>query len=179
MQAPDDFSERLMSAFRALVRGVHRRVDYFALYPAKVLKDHGDNHVDVQPDDPILPALVRVRVDTFMPGVKLEVAAGARVLLGFSGGNPAAPRCQLWESGELVKVTISAGTVVVASDDVRMGGDSPGKRVALAEDVKSAIDALKSTFNAHGHGVAGFFAVPTESQMGPTPSLASSVMRAD
>lgn len=105
-------ADRWRRAIAAMLSPIWRRLDYLALYPAEVLQDHGDNHLDLRPDDERLPELVRVPMETFLPGVAAEVAKGSRVLLGFAGGDPSKPRARLWEAGSLVRLTIAAETAV-------------------------------------------------------------------
>lgn len=96
--------ERALRALEALTRP--RALDYLALYPATVLKDHGDMHLDLRPDDERLPPLVRVPLRLFLPGAYVRVREGARVLLGFEGANPERPVAYLWEAGSTVVVEI-------------------------------------------------------------------------
>jgi hypothetical protein len=114
-------ADRLRRILDALLGPVRRRLDYLALYPAEVLKDHGDNHVDVRPDDVRMSDLVRVPMETFLPGATVEVETGARVLLGFAGGDPAKPRARLWESGSLKRVVIVADEARIEATNAPSG----------------------------------------------------------
>lgn len=104
-----DLDSRLLGAFRALVRTLGQRVDFFAAYPCTVLKDWGDHTVDVQPDSPHLPKMERLPLDHGLPGLSVKVKKGARVLLVFSGGDPRMPRCRLFESGSLERLEFVSG----------------------------------------------------------------------
>jgi hypothetical protein len=116
-------ADRLRRILDALLGPVRRRLDYLALYPAEVLKDHGDNHVDVRPDDVRMSDLVRVPMETFLPGATVEVETGARVLLGFAGGDPAKPRARLWESGSLKRVVIVADEARIEATNAQVEAD--------------------------------------------------------
>lgn len=150
----------LKGIIRAMVRKEVARLDYLALYPAKVLADHGNNTYDLEPFDVRLPKLVKVPLAQPIPGITIKVAAGARVLLGFTSGNPSAPRVTLWETSENV-------TIVLTSADIRLGSEGVTKHVALAEDVKANFDALKSYLDGHQHPETGGTTSPP---LAPSPA---------
>ncbi|AZF88275.1 hypothetical protein [Meiothermus phage MMP7] len=110
-------TERLKKSLRVLTR--EPRIDYLALYPAKVLQDHGNMTLDLEPDDARLPLLVRVPLRVFLPGAYVKVQVGSRVLLGFEGGNPAKPVAYLWEAGGtvIVEIATAAGRTVRLDDE--------------------------------------------------------------
>lgn len=141
---------RLQKALRALSR--EPRLDYYALYPAVALKDHGDMHLDLRPDDARLPDMVRVPLRLFLPGAYVRVRSGARVLLGFEAANPARPVAQLWERGALTVleitsanghsirlddeqgiITLKARSIALKAQEVAFG-DGPGQPVARVGD---------------------------------------------
>lgn len=104
----DRFKESIAQVVRALVGPV----DYFALYPCKVVKQRTDYTLDLKPDSARVAAPVQVPIRT-IPGIRVKVSAGARVLLGFEGGSPSAPYAQLFEyDGAVVKIEIDAAEVV-------------------------------------------------------------------
>lgn len=105
----NDPANRLTAAIEAIVRRTMRRVDYLALYPARVVQQHGDGTLDLQPDDPRVPAPREVPYRT-LPGVALTVPAGTRVLLGYEGGEPTRPVALLWELGDVTSLAIAGGT---------------------------------------------------------------------
>lgn len=110
-------TERLKRSLRMLTR--EPRIDYLALYPARVLVDHGDMRLDLESDDPRLPLLVRVPLRVFLPGAYVKVRPGSRVLLGFEGANPANPVAYLWEAGGtvIVEITTVAGRRLRLDDE--------------------------------------------------------------
>lgn len=98
-------SKRLNMALKRLT--ADPRAPFWAVYPCKVLKDHGDMRLDLEPDNPKLPKLVRVPIRTFLPGVTaLKVRVGSRVLLGFEGADPTKPVCYLWQSGAVQELEL-------------------------------------------------------------------------
>ncbi len=118
-------------------------VDYYAWYPARVVKQNLDDlTLDVQPDDARVPGMERVPIRFGTPQTTAKVQAGARVLVGFAGGDPRLPVAGLWESATL--------------DELNLGGGT--EFVALATKVKTELSALRSTlaalvtaYNAHVH----------------------------
>lgn len=89
--------DRIRSALEAFIRQVTSRIDFLALYPARVVAQHPDGTLEVQPDDARLAGLARVPIRYGLPGVSATVEPGARVLLGFEGGDPSRPIATLWE----------------------------------------------------------------------------------
>lgn len=80
-----------VEALGRLVGQATRFVDYLALYPAEILKDHGDHRLDLRPEHPLLPDLVRVPLVPPVPGSHVRVKAGGTCLLTFQQGDPARP----------------------------------------------------------------------------------------
>lgn len=106
-------------AQRALQAILGPTPDPLALYPATVLADHGDMHLDLKPDHPDLPMMVRVPLRVFLPGAYVRVRPQSRVLLGFEGGDLRRPAAYLWQSGSLavVEVRTEGGRVVRLDDE--------------------------------------------------------------
>lgn len=98
------------SIARIVDRLVGRRLDHLALYPARVVAQAADGGpLDLVPDDPRAPSCQGVPYVS-LPGVRLVVPAGTRVLLGYAGGDPSQPRAQLWELGDVTRLVVAAGT---------------------------------------------------------------------
>lgn len=152
--------ERAQKAIRALVAP---GPDPLALYPATVLQDHGDMHLDLQPNVPHLPMMVRVPLRVFLPGAYVRVKPNSQVLVGFEGGDLQRPAAYLWQSGSLavVEVRTEGGRVVRLDDEggrtrvvdpalveidaptIRLAGDGPPvARVGDPVQVGSAIGQI-------------------------------------
>jgi hypothetical protein len=67
------------------------RVDYLAAYQCKVVVQNADGTLELQPDNAALPGYSKVPIRYGVPGISATVAAGARVLLEFAGGDPQKP----------------------------------------------------------------------------------------
>ncbi len=118
--------DRLTRAVGAVVRHLTAHLDYFALYPAKLVSQNEDGTLELKPDDSRLPGVSKVPIRYGIPGVTVKVASGARVLLGFEGGDPQQPVATLWEKGSVTEMTIDAST------DIKVNGGS--KAVARQGD---------------------------------------------
>lgn len=105
-------ADRIRGALKKLLHSLCSRIDYLALYPARVVSQSGQA-VDLRPDDPRFPALEAVPLNLGLPGVEVDVEPGARVLLGFAGGDPSKPRATLWESGAVRSMRVDAGDLVI------------------------------------------------------------------
>lgn len=122
--------DRMKGALAAFIDAAMSRVDYHALYPAKVVSQSGTT-VDVVVDDARFGSITKVPIRTFAPDVVVTVSPNARVLIGFEGGSPQAPYASLWQSGAIVSVAIAGDTDAVA--------------------LASRVDALELAVTGHVH----------------------------
>ena len=98
--------DRIKSGLVAIIRRtvgafIVQRVDFLAAYQCKVVTQNGDGTLELQPDDVRLPGYSKVPIRYGVPGVSATVAAGARVLLEFAGGDPQKPIATVWESASV------------------------------------------------------------------------------
>jgi hypothetical protein len=104
------------SALTDIVRGlidrlVTPRLDPLAFYDATVAAMNDDGTVDIKTDVARFGAgLSRVPIRHGLPGVSVRVARGARVRLGFAGGDVQQPFVALWDPGSLEELTVTAST---------------------------------------------------------------------
>jgi len=112
-----------IDALEAFVRRVMRRTAYHAQHVAVVQRQHDDDSLDLLPDSDDIrgTGLSRVPIRHGLPGVRVRVAVGSRVLLTFEGGNPTAPRATLWEAGAVEEIRFNDGSAPIArvGDPVR------------------------------------------------------------
>lgn len=106
---------RLLAGLEKIIRRVMRRVDYCALYPARVLSQNADGTLELAPESESLPPMSAVRYRT-LAGVSLTVPAGSRVLLGFEDADPARPVALLWELGTVTRLAVNGSTTRAARD---------------------------------------------------------------
>ena len=107
-------SDRLKGSLEAFVRIVLTRIDALAWYPAKVVTQHADQTLDVKPDEKRLPSMSHVPLRYALPGLSVKVQGGARVLVGFEGGDLRHPIATLWEGEGLQEIAFDGGTQPVA-----------------------------------------------------------------
>lgn len=100
---PRDDGARIDRDLLALGRGSVRPFDFFALYGG-VLKgmDVGAQTFDIQPDDDRLPLFSKLMIRNGIPGLTVDVVAGAKMLVGWSGGDPRRAYCATWDGSETV-----------------------------------------------------------------------------
>lgn len=139
-------TDRIKAPWWALLRGAFARVDYLALYRAKVVSQSGQT-LDVQPDDSRIPGLSGVPILLGLPGCEVQVQPGCYVLVGWQNGDPAQPYALLWEGGA------STTTITVKAQTVNLG-DEGGGFVARAEKVATELSAIKSALETHTHAVS-------------------------
>lgn len=110
-----DARSRILDGLARLVAHLTRRVDHLALYPCTVVQQRADGTLDLRAEDSRIgsPASIPYRT---LRGLSVQVAPGARVLLGFEGGDPARPVALLWELGAATVVRVNGGDVKVARD---------------------------------------------------------------
>ncbi len=94
LTSPRGLLERFLGPLR-------RRIQYSCLHPARVAGQNADGTLQVVPDDAELKGsgLDRVPIRSGLPGSRVTVQSGARVRLGFDGGNPSKPFAALWDEG--------------------------------------------------------------------------------
>jgi hypothetical protein len=135
-------NDRLKAGIEKVVRAVFGpRIDYLALYAAVVKAQGADGSLDLLPDDPKVPGLQGVPIDYGVPGVTATVAVGARVLLGFVGGDPSKPRATLWESASVTSLTLTASAI-------KLGGSGAAQALVLGTQYATHMTALSTALTA-------------------------------
>jgi hypothetical protein len=105
--------DRLKEAFAKLVREIMSKVDYYALYPSKVVKQDANGNLELQPEDSRIAAPTGVPIRLGIPGAKVEVQPGGRVLLGFENGDPRFPVALLWGAATVQKFELNANEIIL------------------------------------------------------------------
>lgn len=153
---------RIRSTIERIVRWVTRDAFYLGQFTCQVAAQAADGTLDLLPDDPRLRAqgLQAVPIRHGLPGVKVKVAAGARVLLGFDGGDPRKPYAALWHEGSVLSL--------------ELGGQLP---VAIAQLVDAQLSTLAAAFDAHTHTwPGGLSPAPTTPPSGGVPPTPATVL---
>jgi hypothetical protein len=154
--------DRLADALAAVVAQAQRPLDYFALYLGRVVAQTGKT-IDVAPEDTRLPSMGRVPLLMGVPGWDATIPAGGRVLVGWSGGDPARPYA-LGFDGETTLTQLTLG-------------GAGAQAAALGTALKAHLEALKTWADTlilpSGGGPAGPPTVPSPS----VPDIESEVLK--
>jgi hypothetical protein len=116
-------------AFEQIVQFFTRDRLYLAQYVSTVQVQHADYTLDLLPDDKRVrgTGLSNVEIWHGIPGVRVKVAAGARVKLGWHAGDPRKPYAALWDPGAIELIEFDGGQAPVArvGDPVEVFWPSP------------------------------------------------------
>lgn len=121
----------LHGALQSIVRQTTAGLDYYALYPGKVVFQRQDGTLDIETDHDRVPHLSGIPMRLGLPGVTVKVKNGARVLVGFENGEANRPVATLWEAGGLEEITVTAGVKVTINAPTVIIGEAG--MVKLAE----------------------------------------------
>lgn len=104
------------AALERIIRWVMRDTLYHGTYSSTVQLQHEDDSLDLLPDDSRVrgTGLGHVPIRHGLPGVRVRVSAGARMMLGFENGDPRAPYAALWEPGAIESISFDGGTRPIA-----------------------------------------------------------------
>jgi hypothetical protein len=144
--------DRLLGAVRDLVRQLTGHTDYHAAYLCEVVGQNADGTLELKPGSPKLPGFSKVPI-LGPPGVRFEVAKGARVLLGFWDGLPQHPFAALFAGDSLKSITIEASVkAIVKAPKVYVGDDASARPVAyMGALVKVTIPPPIGPFDFYGY----------------------------
>lgn len=107
----------IRAAIAAIVeRIVGPRIDVSRPYAARVVTQHADGTLDLEPDSKRIDKLTKVPICYGEPGVSAKVKPGARVFVEFADGNPGKPHVTGWTAGSVDELTLDATRI-------RLGGD--------------------------------------------------------
>jgi hypothetical protein len=98
------------------IRWVMRDTIYHGTYECTVERQHDDDSLDLLPDDERVrgTGLSRVELWHGLPGVRVKVVVGSRVLLAFRNGDPTKPYASLWQRGSIEEISFDGGQSPIA-----------------------------------------------------------------
>src|SRR4051812_48162304 len=102
--------DRVKASLFALTGAADPRARYRGLYRGTVLSQTGDV-VDLKMDDAAIPGVSGVAIQVGLPGSRVSIAPGCRMLFAFENGDPAKPMALGWDAGTgatVVQMTIGA-----------------------------------------------------------------------
>lgn len=110
--------ERLKASLAKTVDAlVGRRLDYLAFYEARVIAQNGDGSLELRAEDARVGDLSHVAIRLGIPGVTVVTTPGARVLVGFEGGDPQRPIASFWSAGGLKELRFGGAAGVARVGD--------------------------------------------------------------
>jgi len=116
---------------------------YARMYRAKVVAQSDDaDTVDVRPDDQSLPDMANIPLRHGVPGLRVSVAMGSYVLVGWDDGRPDHPFAALWTAG------VHALKVELVADRINLGSRGAVEAYVLGTSYRAAEDALLSGLQA-------------------------------
>lgn len=134
---------RVAEDLNALVdQRVESPIDYSRLYPCKVMAQAGDGSLELLPDAEKLRGngLTRVPIRHGLPGIRVTVPAGGKVLLFFEAGDPKLPAASLWPDGSSVsEISLTTGTLIVHGD------------IECTGEITAMSDTLPVKLSTHKH----------------------------
>lgn len=124
----------LRSSLDAFLGRIRSKIDYSRLYDCRVAAQNPDKTLQLVPDSPVMKGkgLDKVPIKHGLPGCEVTVKPGAKVKLGFDGGDPSSPFAGLWETNaDFVVIKFDGGTQPMSGmgDLVQCGG--PGTIMTL------------------------------------------------
>lgn len=125
--------DRLQAWFSACVREAVKSLPYAGEYRYSVVScDFAAQTLDVKALDAGQPNHTRVPMRT--PGMRLDVAPGAEVLIGYAGLDPTRPevRCYSQQPGAILRVELLGGTTPVALQGMAIQAAIPTSAVLIA-----------------------------------------------
>lgn len=140
-------ADRTQSAWAALQDLQDPMGLYARMYRAKVVAQSDDeNQVDVRPDNPALPDMARVPLRHGIPGLRVQVAMGSYLMVGWDDGRPDKAFAALWNPD------VHALKVSLVADAIEFGSRGAPEAIVLGTSYRAAEDTLlaelRSAFSA-------------------------------
>lgn len=106
----------MRESLERFIRWVMRDTLYLGKYGSTVQRQHEDDSLDLLPDDDRVrgTGLSRVPIRHGLPGVRVRVTPGARVLLGFEAGDPRRPFVADWGPSSIEAILFDDGNAPIA-----------------------------------------------------------------
>jgi hypothetical protein len=140
-------NDRTIAAWTAMQGAQDPMGLYASMYRAKVVAQSDDaDTVDVRPDDPLLPDMAKIPLRHGFPGLRVHVANGSYLLVGWDNGRPDKAYASLWAPGvHVIKASIVADEIHLGSRNAREAFIE-GTSYRTAED--TLLTGLQTAFSA-------------------------------
>lgn len=127
------FDEPWLKSLEAFILRVMSKVDYHAMFEAKVISQDAQGNLAIEFFSPKMPSMTGVEIRYGVPGIKAEVKAGATVLVGFVDGEPTKPYATIWRPESINKLIVDSENFTVKMSSTLLG-DAAILGVARATD---------------------------------------------
>ena len=136
-------NDRSLAAWNGMQDAQDPMGAYARMYRAKVVAQSDDaDQVDVRPDDSLLPDMAAIPLRHGIPGLRVQVALGSYLLVGWDNGRPDKPFAALWGPGvHVVKVSFVA-------DQIKLGSRDAHEAFVLGTSYRAAEDAMLAGLQA-------------------------------
>lgn len=103
----------LTGTIEKAIKGLAPDVDPYGHYPCTVLSQSSDlKTVDVSTSHPKISGMTKVRFSVGLPGCKVKISRGAKVLVGFEGGDRQRPFVSFFSDADIAEITLKASSKV-------------------------------------------------------------------
>jgi hypothetical protein len=110
---------------------------YASMYRAKVLAQTDDTDlVDVRPEDPRLPDMMKIPLRHGVPGLRVKVTLGSYLLIGWDDGRPHQPFAALWNRDTHVE------KISLVADDISLTKRGATEAFVCGTSYRAAEDAM-------------------------------------
>jgi len=135
--ADDADTDRTASAWGSMQAAQDPMGLYASMYRAKVLAQNGDaDFVDVRPEDPRLPDMMKIPLRHGVPGLRVQVEIGSYLLIGWDDGQPNKPFAALWNRDT------HAVRVSLVADQLNLGSRTATEAFIHGTSYRAAEDKL-------------------------------------
>lgn len=192
--------ERAREAFARLVSRALPRLDYLARYEARVVaQSPADDTLELSPVDERIPGVSGVPLRVPSPGMRVLVSPGARVLLGWDGGDPSKPFAESFSSGTTLRldlvgnemnlgdestaamaikalsVLLQATSLSVSAPSIAIGGGSVTLGNQASAKLLAIAEKVDANFAALKSAVAGWTPVANDGGAAGKTALSSAL----
>ena len=125
----------LFDRVKQLVLQIIAPLDFYALYPVEVVAQNEDDTVEIKSQHKRVSSTSRVPIRG-LPGVRVRVKQGTRMLLGWEAGDERAPFVSLATADGLEELIVTASVkVVVNAPQVFLGDEDGAQPVSRVGDL--------------------------------------------
>lgn len=140
----DGDGDRIRGTLRKIVESSLPSYALRAFYAGRMVSQSGSN-VDFIPDADDVPGMQRVPLMLGVPGLSIQAAPGARMGMGYYGGDPTKPYAGMFESGSLLSYTLTCPNITLGTSaalPIALAPPTIGGFAAIATYIAALTSAL-------------------------------------